>query len=176
MYVIGQLILLLILILILVPAVYASYTAAPFIQTKKGDIDRIIKLARFKKNDLFLELGAGSGRVMLAIAQNHPEIEVSGIEIHPFLWLIIRIKILINGLDSRVKVNRDTFYRQNLADADVIYCFLMPKPMEKLKEKFKRECKKGTKIISRAFPIPGWQPQQISTVDNELPIYLYLVK
>src|SRR3990167_11368934 len=106
MYVIGQLILLLILILVLVPAVYASYTAAPFIPTKKRDIDRIIKLARFKKDNLFLELGAGSGRVMLAIAQKHPEIKVNGIEIHPLLWLIITIRILINGFGKRVKVKR----------------------------------------------------------------------
>ena len=136
MYEISQLILLLMLILILTPAVYASYTAAPFIPTKKGDIARIIRLARFKKNDLFMELGAGNGRIMLAIAKNHPQIKVSGIEIHPLLWLIITIRILINGLGKRVKVKLDSFNRQNLKEADVIYCFLMPKPMEKLKEKF----------------------------------------
>ena len=176
MYVIGQLILLLILILVLAPAVYASYTAAPFIPTKKRDIDRIIKLARFKKDDLFLELGAGSGRVMLAIAQKQPEIEVSGIEIHPLLWLIITIRILFNGLGNRVKVKLGSFYQQNLKEAEVIYCFLMPKTMEKLSKKFIRECKRGTRIISRVFPIPGWQARQISTAKNEPSVYLYIIK
>ncbi|KKS98304.1 MAG: hypothetical protein UV73_C0002G0018 [Candidatus Gottesmanbacteria bacterium GW2011_GWA2_43_14] len=175
MEIISQLILFLVLLFVLTPAVYASLTVAPFIPTKTDDIGRIAKLAKFKKGDRFLELGAGSGRVMLALAKQYPEITVSGIEIHPLLYLLIKAKILVQGLSLRADIGLGTLYRRDFSASDVIYCFLMPYPMKKLKQKFENECKKGTRIISRAFPVPGWQPAEVSSEDKEMAIYLYKI-
>lgn len=45
--------------------------------------------------------------------------------------------------------------------------------MEKLKEKFLKELKPETKIISYAFEIKNWTPYVIIKRNRKLPIYFY---
>ena len=54
-------------------------------------------------------------------------------------------------------------------------CYLYPGAMRQLKEKFIKELKPGTMIISNTFAIPGWIPQQVWEVNDlyKTKIYRY---
>ena len=62
----------------------------------------------------------------------------------------------------------------NLKEADVIFCFLMPETMEKLKIKLEKELKPGVRVISFAFEIKGWTPQTVIKEKQKLTAYIYL--
>lgn len=46
----------------------------------------------------------------------------------------------------------------NVSDADCIFLYLIPHMMKKLEEKFEKELKPGTKIVSYAFSLPHKTP------------------
>jgi len=70
------------------------------------------------------------------------------------------------------------FFQQNLKDADVIFCYLLPETLLELKNKFLTECHKGTKIICHTFPIEGLTPEKVVIKNKKagLPtIYMYKI-
>lgn len=70
---------------------------------------------------------------------------------------------------------RGDYLKEDLGEADVIFCYLLPKAMEHLKEKFETELKPGTRIFSRAFKIPGWEPRQrLQFSKHSPPVYVYV--
>ncbi|MBU0636621.1 SAM-dependent methyltransferase, partial [Patescibacteria group bacterium] len=62
----------------------------------------------------------------------------------------------------------------NLSDANLIYCYLNLKTMDKLKEKFNKECKSGAIIISYQFPMHNINPQKIIQLDKDK-VYFYKI-
>ena len=72
-----------------------------------------------------------------------------------------------------IKIKFQDFWNVNLSDANIVYLFLMQGVYPKLKTKFEKELKPGTKVIVYAWPIEGWTPIKIDQSSNSLPIYLY---
>lgn len=69
------------------------------------------------------------------------------------------------------------FKTYDFLDADVIFCYLVPDQMAILGEKFK-QLKKGCRILSRRFGIPGWEPLQHVSIKKRLgseSIFIYKI-
>lgn len=47
--------------------------------------------------------------------------------------------------------------------ADIVFCFLSVDPMKRLKSKFEKELKTGSKVISYSFSIRDWKPKAVIT-------------
>ncbi len=169
-----ELLVIIILLFLIIPTAYASAIGAPIALTPKSQIEKIIKIANLKNGELFYELGTGNGRIITAFAKNR-NIKVVGFELSPIFYLIT----LLNLKRLRIKNYKlyyKNFFNVDLSKADTIFCFLMPKTMEKLKKKFIRELKPKTKIISYAFEIKGWTPQTIIKQNKKLFTYLYQIE
>ncbi len=168
-------IILLVIFLVFGTAAYAGMRAAPWLPVFKKDIDRIIQLAQIKDDDLVYDLGCGDGRVIAAMA-NNTQAQFVGYEVSFLLYLLAKLKIIFLGLSKRVEIRYADFLRRDLGQAKIIFCFLTPMAMKKLAPKFKKELKKGTRIISYSFSLPDWQPRAISRLDDRsIPIYYYVV-
>ena len=76
-----------------------------------------------------------------------------GIEIDPLRYWISKMRIQKNGLTNRIKVVRKDFFKQNIKEADVVFVYLVPKALDKLLPKFKKELKTGARIISFVYEI-----------------------
>jgi ribosomal protein L11 methylase PrmA len=136
----------------------------------------MLEIAEIKPGDILYDLGAGEGRIIIMAAKNF-KARAFGFELSPLSLLLAQIKILFSGTSGQAKLICRNFYNQKLSKADVITCFLRPKPMEKLKGKFKKELKPGTRIVSYAFSIPGWKPEKVVKVNEKTsPIFLYEIK
>lgn len=125
----------------------AFVSGAPFVPTKKDAAESMIALAHIKKGDIVYDLGSGNGKlVLLANTQGARAI---GYEINPLLVLYSNI--------LRRKTRWKNFWRADVADADVVFIYLLPWKMDRLAEKLKTECKKGTTIVSNSFIFPKWK-------------------
>ena len=146
---IAQLAVLLIQLCIAIFFVYlvlAFVTGAPFVPTNNPAAESIIKLAQIKKGDRVYDLGSGNGKLLrLALKQGA---RATGFEINPFLVLISKLS---------TQTYWKNFWTADIHDADVVFIYLLPWKMDRLAEKLKKECKKGTIIVSNSFIFPNWK-------------------
>ncbi|MFC1810317.1 50S ribosomal protein L11 methyltransferase [Patescibacteria group bacterium] len=146
----------------------------PYVPTKKRVMQKILKEAKIKKGETFLDLGCGDAR-MLIEAEKQKKVNAIGYEIAPLIYLMAVLRKLVSN--SKAKIHFKNFFRENLKNADVIFCYLMPKELQKLAKKIKKECKKGTRIISNTFKIKGLKPVKVIPKNEETKIpTLYFYK
>ena len=164
-------------LVILFWAPYAQRTTksgAPFIPLEPEVIEEVMKLAEIKKDDVFYDLGSGDGRVVIAAALRGAK-EAYGIEIdflrvwYSRLWLkALRLK--------NAQIIKGDFRHVDLSRATVVNMFLLQSTNEELKNKLQKELRKGTRVISEAFTLPGWKLVKVSPNGPIYgPIYLYVV-
>ncbi|MDP2683796.1 MAG: class I SAM-dependent methyltransferase [bacterium] len=164
------------IILVFGTAVYASFRAAPWLPVFKKDIKRIIEFAEVKDGDKVFDLGCGDGRVLVGLANNTKAELLIGYEISFIFFLWSRLRMLFLSLSKKVEIRFSDFLMKDLSSADVIFCFLTPMAMKKLKPKFEKELKKGTRVISYSFTIPGWTEVAINQPgEYDLPIHKYII-
>jgi ribosomal protein L11 methylase PrmA len=123
---------------------------APWWRTSHKTARAICQLAKIKKGEVVYDLGSGDGTALITAAKEFAAFGV-GIEIDPIRYWISKIRIQRNGLSKKIKVVRKNFFKQNIKDADVIFVYLVPKALNKLLPKFKKELKKGTRIVSFVY-------------------------
>ncbi len=149
--------------------IYAGISGATWMPTKKKDVERFLKLAKLKSDEVFYDIGCGNGRMVIVAAKQGAK--AVGLEISLFPYLLGKLNIFLKQSSAKIKY-RD-LWRYNLGDADVIYFFLMPKKMKRLKTKFEQELNPGTRVISYVWPIDGWTPIKIDECEGWPKMYLY---
>ncbi len=146
------------------------------ISTPRKVIKRILREAGLKSGEFFYDLGCGDGKVLFQASKNYG-CKAVGYELNLPVFLLAKFKTLFFGKSRDIKVYFRNFLNQDLSGADVIFCYLSPRLMRKLKQKLAKEPpKKETRIISYAFSIKGWQPKKVIKIDPKTPrIYIYQV-
>lgn len=127
---------------------------APYLPTRRQQINDALDLLALKPGQTLLELGCGDGRVLLAAAKRG--IRSVGYELNPLLVLIAWAVTL--RYRSLVKVRLGNYWHKSWPDADGVYVFLLDKYMQKLDRKLTNEFKKPVKLVSFAFKIPNKKP------------------
>lgn len=142
---------------------------APNWRTKKRTARSAFKLAKVTKKDIVYELGSGEATALM-VAVKEFNAKGVGIEIEPFRFLLSKITVWRNGQNKNIKLVRGNFYKEDLSDATVLYLYLVPKTLNRLIPKFKRELKKGTPIISYKYEMN--LPLKKFDKENELRLYV----
>jgi SAM-dependent methyltransferase len=147
----------------------------PFVPTPKKVIREALKLANLKRGEILYDLGAGTGNVLI-IGEKEFGARVVGFEFSPILFFLAKLNFLFHRIKG--KIYFQNFFNSKINDANVIFLFLTPKILEKLKKKLKKELKPGTRIVCFSSPIPSWQPAKIlplKETKNKINLYLYII-
>lgn len=145
----------------------------PFVPTQKSIIRKALKFANLKAGETLYDLGSGTGRV-LVIGAKEFKARAIGFEFSTFLFLISKLNLFFHRIKGNIYCK--DFFEADIKDANVIFLFLTPQVLAKLEEKFARELKPGTRIISFSSPLPSWQPKEIFPLPerkNKINLYLY---
>lgn len=160
-------------ILLLIPTLIALVTGAPFVPTPMERVKKMLALAKIKPHEKVYDIGCGDGRMVYLAAKDYNANAV-GLELSPLVYGLAKIRHFF--WRSKAKIYFTDFRFQKLADANVIVCYLLPESLARLQEKLEKELKKGTRIVSYAFPIGTWKPKQRIERDprhNLAPIWVY---
>jgi hypothetical protein len=147
---------------------------ALYVSTTRPRIAAFIEAVPMKPGQVLVDLGCGDGRV-LRYAWKRYKIEAIGFEVNLLAYL--KGRVLSIGL-KHIEIRLKNFWSQNLAQADVVFCYLYPDVMQKLSAKLKAELKPGTRVVSCNFALPGFKPLTVLHPKGSLhsdPVYVYEV-
>lgn len=149
--------------------IIGHYFGAPFIRSKKDKIRAMLEIADIKPGETAVDLGSGDGSLVIEAARAGAK--GIGVEINPLLVWYSRFKSSRLGLNDHTLFICKNFKKFSLRDADVVFIYLWPETIEKLKQKLSHELRPGARIVSNSFPIKGWMP-----IIEEDKIYLYRIR
>jgi len=159
------------LAILILPTAYACILAAPPVPTRKKALKQIFKMAKIKPGQKVYDLGSGTGRILIR-ADKLYQAQAIGFELSVPFYLFSKFNIFFNKAQN-TRIYFKNFYKQDLSQADLVFCFLTPFAMKKLALKFQNELKSQAKIISFVFQIPDWQAKEIFRHKRFGPIFLY---
>ncbi|WP_217125284.1 class I SAM-dependent methyltransferase [Hydrogenophilus thiooxidans] len=110
----------------------------------------------------FLDLGSGTGALLLPLARRFPNGTFVGIESAPLpLWLA---RWQAQGQSNLVYLSGDIF-SESWRGYDFVYAFLSPAPMARVARKARNELAPGAVLISNSFPLPDQEPSRVQPLD-----------
>jgi len=131
----------------------------------------MLQLAKVHEGDMVIDLGSGNGRIIITAAKEF-KAKALGIEADPIRLLWSRWNIRRHGLTGQVKVLGGNFFDYDLGEATVMNVYQNPEVNDKLRPKFKRELKPGTRIVSHDFIFDRWTHNKRDSESNS---YLYIM-
>jgi len=147
----------------------------PFVPTPKKIIRHMIELADIKDEEHIVDLGSGTGRVLIKVAQSHKKNLLIGIEKSFSLRLVSKFFLFFHPfIKKRIQIINQDFFNADLNEFEVIFCFLTPEGMRRLAPKFKI-LKTGSRIISYMFPLEDYSgfDEYVEHVTSKDSLYLY---
>lgn len=142
---------------------------SPWWRTNRKIARIMCRLAKINKKDIIYDLGSGDGQALLEAARLGAR--GVGIEIDPFRAWISKIVFRLNGVDKKIKVERKNFFNVDLSQASVIFAYLVPKTLARLKPKFLKELKPGTRIVTFVYKID----LPLIAEDQKNEVYVYQI-
>ncbi|MEM6284293.1 MAG: class I SAM-dependent methyltransferase [Chloroflexota bacterium] len=137
-----------------ISVVWTRWRGAPWLPASMRSVHNMLTLAEVRPGDVVYDLGCGDGRVIITAARTYGARAV-GIELDPlrYAWCVAVVKFL--RLDEQVTVIRGDFFTADIADADVVICYLLQSTNEQLLEKLTTELKPGTRLIAEWSTFEG---------------------
>ena len=157
------------------PAAAAAQTATQsplrspdviFVPTPPEVVAAMLKVAKVGKGDVVYDLGSGDGRIPIAAVKDFGAARATGIDIDPQRIKEATANLQKAGVGDRVRFLNQDLFTTNLSEATVVTLYLLPSLNLKLLPKLKAELKPGTRIVSHAFDMGDWVPEQTLDVDG----------
>jgi predicted RNA methylase len=143
---------------------------SPWWRTDSKRSRLICKFAKVGNKDVIYDLGSGDGALLITAAKEFGARAV-GVEIDPLRVWISKLAVLFQGQRGKIKIIRKNFFDADISDATVVFMYLVPKALSRLKPKLLKELNPGTRIVTFVYKI------DLPIVEQDLKqeIYLYRI-
>ena len=145
-----------------------------YVPTPYGAVDAMLKVAKVGTGDIVYDLGSGDGRIPIMAVQKYQAARAVGIDINPERIKEAQANLKAAGVSDRVRFLNEDLFEANISDATVVTLYLLPSLNLKLLPKLLDELRPGTRIVSHAFDMGSWKPQQTLKADGST-IYFWTI-
>lgn len=145
----------------------------PYVPTPQPVVDAMLEVAGVKPGDVLYDLGSGDGRIVVTAAQRFG-VRGVGIDINPERIQEAEANARAAGVERLTEFRQEDIFKADFGDATVVTMYLLPSVNNRLKPKLLNDLKPGTRIVSHAFDIEGWEPERIIEADGRT-IYFWVV-
>ena len=132
----------------------------PYVPTKPEIMEQMLQVACIGPEDYVVDLGSGDGRLVIAAAQAGAKQSI-GYEIHPGLVKLSNWKIQKMNLEKKALVVKKSMWKANLSEVTLVFLYQIPYAMNRIKKLLETQLPPGSRVVSHAFPIPGWEPESV---------------
>jgi SAM-dependent methyltransferase len=144
----------------------------PYVPTPTEVVDAMLKVAKVGKNDVLLDLGSGDGRIPVTAAKRFGT-RGFGVDIDPERIKEANANAKKEGVSDLVKFAQQDLFKTDLSKATVISLYLLPRINLELRPRLLK-LKPGTRIVSHAFDMGDWKPDQVVNVSGTT-VYFWTV-
>lgn len=145
----------------------------PYVPTKPPVVERMLELGEVDENDLLYDLGSGDGRIVITAAKERGAHGV-GVDLDPERVEEARSNAEGAGVSDMVEFVEGDLFELDFSDATVVTMYLLPGVNLKLRPRLLKELEPGTRIVSHAFDMGDWQPDQKADVAGAR-VYMWIV-
>ena len=135
----------------------------PYAATPYEMADEMVLLADVRKDDMVYDLGCGDGRLVIA-AVKKTGCRGVGIDIDPDRIKESRVNARAAGVEDRIRFVEQNFFKSDVREATVMLIYLFPDVNIKLRGKFLSEMKPGSRLVSHAFDMGDWKPDNSASI------------
>lgn len=130
-------------------------------------------LSSAKKPLKIIDLGCGTGTLLLPLSKEFPEHKFVG---YDWDWFVVKIISFRSRKLKNVTIVRDNFMNADFKEYDLLLCFLDTKAADDLSLDLKGKLKKTAVVISSAFELKDMTPTEIIDAKSygmPLKVYIY---
>ena len=142
-----------------------------YVPTPPEVVSAMLKVAKVGPKDVVYDLGCGDGRIVIAAVKEYGARAGVGIDIDPERIRESAANAKANGVNSLVKFRNEDLFEASFTEASVVTLYLLPSLNLKLRPKLWKELKVGTRVVSHAFDMGDWTPEQELEVDGRRVYY-----
>ena len=144
-----------------------------YVPTPPEVVDAMLRTARVSDKDVLYDLGCGDGRIVIAAGKQHGARGI-GIDIDPARIKEAEANAAAAGVTDRVKFIQGDLFETDLRPATVVTLYLLESLNLKLQPKLVTELRPGTRIVSHAFSMGPWTPDEELDVNGRR-VYLWTI-
>jgi cyclopropane fatty-acyl-phospholipid synthase-like methyltransferase len=146
----------------------------PYVASEPRVVGAMLDLAKVSGSDTVYDLGCGDGRIVIAAAKRYGARGV-GIDIDPARINEARVNARDAGVDDRISFETKDLFDVDFRSATVVALYLLPDVNLRLRSRLLRELKPGTRVVSHAFDMGDWKPDQEIVIEGEH-VYLWTIR
>ena len=140
-------------------------------------VEKMLDMAKVTPQDFVMDLGSGDGRNIIAAAKRGAR--GLGVEYDHDLLAVAQKNAREAGVADRARFVHGDMFEADISKATVLALFLLPDNLQKLRPRFERMLRPGTRIVTNGFPIDGWEPKEIGKAERDCDswctAYLYIL-
>lgn len=145
----------------------------PFVPTKPSVVEKMLDLGEVDENDLLYDLGSGDGRIVITAAKERGARGV-GVDLDPDRIEEAKSNAEQAGVTDMVEFVEGDLFDLDFRDATVVTMYLLPGVNLKLRPRLLEELQPGTRLVSHAFDMGDWEPDEKAEVAGAR-VYLWIV-
>ena len=160
------------LIVIFTEMVVFVRTRVPFVPSPHRDLVRLVRELPITKDDYVYDLGSGNGKVVFAI-EALSGARVKGFQLRGWThwYALLRKRMRRSGAD----LVGGNFFNHHWGDATIVYAYLYPFLMNDIGAKALADCKPGTLVVARDFPISNLTLHQYWDLGSGHEMFIYRI-
>jgi len=175
---IAIIIVLLFVIFWLICLIFAQLFGAPTVHSSRQAVIDALKLSNLKRDELLIDLGCGSARVLIMAAKEFGAKGI-GVDRSPYCYLISKFNVFFSGQSKKIKIIYGSFndIEDYLRKADVVYLYLLNSVNKKIEKWLFESISGKTRVVSLAFTFEKHAPSKIistKTLCRKTSAYLYV--
>jgi len=134
------------------------FSTAPFVPIPKSILAQITNALAIPDTGVVYDLGCGDGRVLRYAAKVHPNAKFIGIEKNTIPYWLAKFR---TRKYPQISILKQDFFQTDISNASSVYVYLFPSLMPRIFEKFQKELKPGTTVVSCDFRMHDKEPKEI---------------
>lgn len=145
----------------------------PFVPSDEDVVEAMLNLGKVGPKDVLYDLGSGDGRILITAAREKNTRGI-GYDIDPVRIADAMEEAGYAGVELLVDFIEEDIFEADISDATVVTMYLLQSVNVQLRPKLLAELKPGTRIVSHAFNMGDWRPDDWVKIGG-ISIYKWIV-